>query len=216
MTRDQFQQSLDTLKEFVIEMGELSHNALASSKEVLITKDTELAENIFEGDQKIDEYELKIQKCATQLIARQNPTAGDMRLVISCFKIAIDLERMSDLAVDIANVAKCMEKESTEPLDNIMKMAEICDEMLQQTIKAFETMDSELAKSISLKDDDVDRLFYGTQNKLIEMMIKDKTIISNASHLLLVLRYLERFGDHACNICESIVYISESQRVNLN
>ncbi|MEZ5335523.1 MAG: PhoU domain-containing protein [Methanolobus sp.] len=67
----------------------------------LRTQDAELAEKIFQGDEEIDNYELKIEKCATQLIARQNPTAGDMRLVISCFKIAIDLERMSDLAADI-------------------------------------------------------------------------------------------------------------------
>lgn len=216
MTRDLFQKSLETLKEYVDEMGKLSHKAIADSTQVLKTQDAELAEKIIQGDEIIDEYESKIEKCVTQLIARQNPTAGDMRLVISCFKIAIDLERMSDLSVDIASVAKCLEKEHKEPLDNILKMAEICDEMLQKTIQAFETLDQELAKSTALKDDEVDKLFYGTQNKLIEMMIEDKTIIGNASHLLLVLRYLERFGDHACNICESIVYMADGQRVNLN
>jgi phosphate transport system protein len=216
MPRDQFQQNLNTLKEFVIEMGKLSHNAIVDSVQVLKTQDAELAEKIFQGDEEIDKYELKIEKCTTQLIARQNPTAGDMRLVISCFKIAIDLERMSDLAVDISNVAKCMEKEDSEALNNIVRMANLCDEMLQQTIKAFETLDEELAKDTASKDDEVDRLFYGTQNLLIDMMIEDKAIISNASHLLLVLRYLERMGDHACNICESIVYMTEGKRVNLN
>lgn len=216
MTRDLFQQNLEALKRFIIEMGKLSHKAIADSMQVLKTQDAELAEKIFQGDMAIDEYELKIEKCATQLIARQNPTAGDMRLVVSCFKIAIDLERMSDLAVDISNVAKCMEIRDSEPLDNILKMAELCNEMLQQTIKAFETLDKDLAFETALKDDEVDRLFYTTQRELIEMMIEDKTIISNASHLLLILRYLERFGDHACNICESIVYMVAGQRVNLN
>ncbi|WP_321430110.1 phosphate signaling complex protein PhoU [uncultured Methanolobus sp.] len=216
MARDQFQQNMGTLKEYIIEMGKLSNEAILGSIEVLKTHDAELADIIYQGDEIIDDFELKVEKCSTQLIARQNPTAGDMRLIISCFKIAIDLERMSDLAVDIANVAKCMGNEHTESLDNILKMAEICDEMLQQTIKAFETLDHELAASTALKDEDVDKIFYGTQNRLIELMIEDKATITNASHLLLVLRYFERFGDHACNICESIVYMTTGQRVNLN
>ncbi|WP_340820243.1 phosphate signaling complex protein PhoU [Methanolobus sp. WCC4] len=216
MTRDQFQQDLEKLKGFVIEMGQLSHNSIVDSIQVLRSQDSKLAEKIFQGDEAIDEYELKIEKCATQLIARQNPTAGDMRLVISCFKIAIDLERMSDLAVDIGNVAKCMQRKDTEPLGNILRMAELCEEMLQQAVKAFETLDKELAYDTALKDDEIDRLFYETQSLLIEMMIGDKEFITNASHLLLVLRYLERCGDHACNICESIVYIAAGQRVDLN
>nr|WP_321497201.1 phosphate signaling complex protein PhoU [uncultured Methanolobus sp.] len=216
MTRDLFQQNMGTLKRYIIEMGKLSNEAILGSIQVLKTQDAELAEMIYQGDEIIDDYELKIEKCSTQLIARQNPTAGDMRLIISCFKIAIDLERMSDLAVDIANVAKCMDKEHTEHLNNILKMAEICDEMLQQTIKAFETLDHELAASTARRDEEVDKLFYGTQTKLIESMIEDKALITNASHLLLVLRYLERFGDHACNICESVVYMATGQRVNLN
>lgn len=216
MARDQYQENLETLKGFVIKMGDMSHSAIADSMQVLRTQDVELAEKIFQGDELIDEYELKIEKCSTQLIARQNPTAGDMRLVVSCFKIAIDLERMSDLAVDIANVAKCMEKKDIEPLNNTLKMAELCREMLQQSIKAFETLDKELAYDTALKDDEVDRLFYETQSQLIKMMIRDRETITNASHLLLVLRYLERCGDHACNICESIVYMIAAQRLNLN
>ncbi|SFM66065.1 phosphate signaling complex protein PhoU [Methanolobus profundi] len=216
MARDQFQQNMETLKGFVIEMGELARNAIVDSMQVLRTQDAELAEKIFQGDELIDEYELKIEKCSTQLISRQNPTAGDMRLVVSCFKIAIDLERMSDLAVDIANVAKCMEKNDQEALENILKMAELCDKMLQRSIKAFETLDKEMAYETATKDDEIDRLFYKTQSQLIEKMIGDKSIITSASHLLLVLRYLERCGDHTCNICESIVYIASGQRVKLN
>jgi phosphate transport system protein len=139
-----------------------------------------------------------------------------MRLIISCFKIAIDLERMSDLAVDVSNIANCMEKKNTDTIDDILKMADICEEMLQQAISAFETLDQELAKSTALKDDELDKLFYATHNKLIEMMVEDNSLINCASHLLLVLRYLERMGDHACNICESIVYMTEGKRVNLN
>jgi phosphate transport system protein len=197
-------------------MGKLSHEAIVNSIRVLESQDSELAEKIRNDDEIIDDFELKIEKCSTQLIARQNPTAGDMRLIISCFKIAIDLERMSDLAVDVSNIANCMEKKNTDTIDDILKMADICEEMLQQAISAFETLDQELAKSTALKDDELDKLFYATHNKLIEMMVEDNSLINCASHLLLVLRYLERMGDHACNICESIVYMTEGKRVNLN
>lgn len=216
MTRTLFQQNLESLKGYVSEMGELSHEALVNSIKALSSHDSQLAEKVIQGDEIIDEYELKIEKCVTQLISRQNPTAGDMRLVISCFKIAIDLERISDLAADIASITKCIKQENTEPLDNILKMAELCDEILKQTLKAFEILDKELARATALKDDEIDKLFYGTQTKLIEMMREDKVMISNASYILLILRYLERFGDHACNICESIFYIAEGQRVDLN
>lgn len=216
MTRTLFQQNLDTLKSYIIEMGKKSHEAMVESMHALDHRDRELAEKVIQGDDIIDEYELKVEKCATQLIARQNPTAGDMRLIISCFKIAIDMERMSDLAVDIAKIAKCIDERHVKPFDNIIKMSELCDQMLLQVIRAFETLDKDLAHATALQDDEVDKLFYMTQSDLIQMMLEDKEMIKNASYLLFVLRYLERFGDHACNICESIIYIAEGKRENLN
>ena len=197
-------------------MGTKSQEAVINSMQSLNSLDLELAEKVIQEDEIIDDYELKIEKCASQLIARQNPTAGDMRLVTSCIKIAIDLERMSDLAVDIANMVKCLEQEHTKPFSNILKMGEIGEDMLEQALKAFETMDEKLARSTALKDDMIDQLFHETQTKLIEMMVEDRSMINNASYLLFVLRYLERMGDHACNICESVVYMASGERVDLN
>lgn len=216
MTREQYHQHLDILKRYIIEMGEKSHQAIADSMKSLYSHDIELANKVIQGDEIIDEYEMKIERCVSQLIARQSPTAGDMRFVISCTKIAIDLERMSDLAVDIANMVKCLEQEHTKPFSNVLKMGEIGEEMLEKAIRAFETKDVTLARSTASEDDMIDKLFHQTQSELIEMMAEDRSMINNASYLLFVLRYLERIGDHACNICESVVYIASGERVDLN
>jgi phosphate transport system protein len=216
MIRTQYQQSLNLLKEKIIIMGEETQKAVGNSINALKEIDIELANEVIEGDQIIDDLDETIEKCVHQLIARQSPTAGDMRLVTSCLRISIDIERMADLAVDIARITKRIEGEHVRPLTTIPEMGNIVKNMLHQTIIAFETNDGELARSTAKEDDKVDRLFYSTERELIEMMIEDRSNITNASHLLFVLRYLERMGDHACNICESVVYMASSERVSLN
>ncbi|TGC06781.1 phosphate signaling complex protein PhoU [Methanolobus halotolerans] len=216
MTRTQYQHNLDTLKRYVIEMGDKSYQSVADSMTSLNSLDVGLAEKVIKGDQIIDEYDLMIEKCVSQLIARQSPTAGDMRLVTSCLKMALDLERMSDLAVDIAKITRCIEKKHTKPFPNVLKMAELGKDMLHQSIVAFDTLDEELARRTAAKDDEVDKIFYESQKELIEMMSEDRSMINNASYLLFVIRYLERIGDHACNICESVVYVASGERADLN
>ncbi|WP_342303963.1 phosphate signaling complex protein PhoU [Methanolobus sp. ZRKC5] len=216
MTRTKYHEMLGILKNNVTQMGKLSQDAINNSMKALKELDMELAKSVIDGDQAIDDYEMKIEKCISHIIALQSPTAGDMRFVTACLKITIDLERMSDLAVNVAEVAERIEGEHIKPLINIPKMAETAENMLEQAMIAFASNDVELATSTAKRDDKIDRTFYATEKELIEMMIKDDTIITNASHLLFVLRYLERIGDHACNICESVVYSVSGKRVDLN
>jgi phosphate transport system protein len=216
MTRTKYHESLDILKKDVKDMGKLATEAIDNSIKALKELDKELAKTVIDGDQPIDDYEMKIEKSISQIIALQSPTAGDMRFVTSCLKIAIDIERMSDLAVNIAEITERMEGDHVKPLVDIPKMAEIANSMLEQAMVAFENSDAELAEATAKKDDGIDSLFYAIEKELIEMMIEDDSIITNASHLLFVLRYIERIGDHACNICESIVYIADAKRKDLN
>ncbi len=216
MTRTKYHESLEVLKTDILDMGILTHNAISSSLKALKKLDYGLAESVVEGDKTINDYEMKIENSISQIVARQSPTAGDMRLVISCLKIAIDLERMSDLAVDIAEVAEEIEGEHVKPFEDIPKMVENTNIMLQQAMIAFSNNDAHLAELTAKKDDEIDKAFYFIEKELIDMMLKDKNLISNASKLLFVLRYIERMADHACNICESIVYIAEGQRERLN
>ncbi|WP_340820242.1 phosphate signaling complex protein PhoU [Methanolobus sp. WCC4] len=216
MTRTKYHESLDTLKSDITDMGKLAYEAIDHSIIALKEIDRELAKEVIDGDQVIDDYEMKIEKSISQIIARQSPTAKDMRLVTSCLKIAIDIERMSDLAVNIAEIARDMKGDHVKPLVDIPKMAENARNMLEQAMIAFANDDAKLAKETAEKDDAIDKAFYAIEKELIEMMISDDSIITNTSHLLFVLRYIERIGDHACNICESIVYIVEGQREDLN
>jgi phosphate transport system protein len=216
VVRDRYNRELASLKQNVLTMGEMSQKTIIDSVEALRTLNVELARDVMERDPMIDNYEMQIEKCATRLLALQQPLARDLRLITSSIKIAIDLERMSDLAVNIAEITEKIEGEHVKPLVDIPKMAEIAEEMVKNAIKAFETSDMELAKAAASDDDKIDRLFYDVWLELIGMMIEDPAIITNVSHLIFVLRYLERIGDHASNICESVVYMVSGERVNLN
>ena len=216
MVRERYQKELDSLKQNVVTMGEASQKVILDAVEALRVLDIELAEETIKMDTVIDNYEANIERCTTRLLALQQPLASDLRLITSSFKIAIDLERMSDLAVNIAEIAKKIEGEHVKPLIDIPKMGEIAENMVKNAIRAFETSDVELAKTTAAEDDKVDELFSMVWLELIEMMIEDPSIITNASHLLFVLRYLERIGDHASNICESVVYMVTAERVELN
>ncbi len=216
MTRAKYNESLDVLKDNVTNMGKLAHDAINNSMKALKEIDRGLADSVITADKVIDHHEMEIERSVSQIIALQNPTAGDMRFVTSCLKIAIDIERMSDLAVNIAEITKQIEGEHVKPLVDIPKMAEVASSMLEQTMAAFVNNDAELARSIAKRDDEIDRAFYRIEKELIEMMIEDESIITNASHLLFAIRYIERMGDHSCNICESIVYIANGERVDLN
>lgn len=216
MVRDRYNRELDSLKQKVITMGSLSQKTIIDSVEALRTLNIELARDVMERDAVIDNYEIYIERCATRLLALQQPLARDLRLITSSIKIAIDLERMSDLAVNIAEITKKIKGEHVKPLVDIPKMAEIAEDMVKNAIKAFDISDVELAKAAAAEDDKVDKLFSDVWLELIGMMIEDPAIITNASHLMFVLRYLERIGDHASNICESVVYMVSGERVNLN
>ena len=216
MARERYQRELDSLKRKVVTMGEASQKVILDAVESLRDLNIELAKETIKIDPLIDSYEANIERCATRLLALQQPLASDLRLITSSIKIALDLERMSDLAVNIAEITEKIEGGHVKPLINIPIMGEIAENMVKNAIKAFETSDVKLAKTTASEDDMVDKLFYSTWLELIGMMIEDPTIITNASHLLFVLRYLERIGDHATNICESVVYMVTAERVELN
>lgn len=197
-------------------MGETSQKVILDSTKALKNLDLKLADETIDIDNVIDDSAEDIEKSATHLLALQHPLASDLRLILASIKIATDLERISDQGINIAEIAKSIEGEHVKPLIDIPKMAEIAEDMLQKSLQAFENLDVELAKEAAARDDEVDKLFYDTWMELINMMVEDPTIITNATHLLFVLRYLERIGDHASNICESVIYIAKGERVKLN
>lgn len=142
--------------------------------------------------------------------------ASDLRFVVSTLKITADLRRIVGLSINIAKIPGRVEGEHVKPLIDTKKMADAAAFMLENSLKAFETQDVKLARTVALRDEEVDKLFYAVWVELIEMMAKDTSIISRATNLLFLIRYLERIADHCCNICESVVYLATAERVKLN
>lgn len=197
-------------------MGDLSIIAIKDSVHALKHLDCELADTVIKNDTRIDELDEEVNKLCIHLLALQQPMARDLREIIASLKIIIDLERMSDLAADIAKITERIEGEHIKPLTTIPNMSQLVQEMVSGAMEAYRKRDAALAIEVAKKDDAVDKLFYATWKELIDIMIEDPSKINNASNLLFVLRYLERIGDHASNICESVVYMASGERVELN
>ena len=164
----------------------------------------------------MDKLEEDIEASVFDLLALQQPMASDLRLVVSTLKITADLRRIVGLSINIAKIPGRMEGGHVKPLIDTKKMADAAAFMLENSLKAFEAQDVELARAAARRDEEVDKLFYAVWVELIEMMAKDTSIISRATNLLFLIRYLERIADHCCNICESVVYLATAERVKLN
>ncbi|WP_440954608.1 phosphate signaling complex protein PhoU [Methanosarcina sp. Mfa9] len=216
MVRETYLQQLALLKESVLSLGELAEKILHDSMESVINLDLELARETLDLEPKADRLEYKIEVTINDLIALQQPLAGDLRLVVSALKISADLRRIVGLSINIAKIPGKIEGGHLKPLVDTRRMGDIAEEMLANSLKAFETRDPDLAKGTAALDDDVDKLFYSVWVELIEMMAKDPSIVSKATHLLFLIRYLERIADHCCNVCESVVYLSTAERIKLN
>lgn len=216
MARERYLQQLDLLKESVLSLGEMSELIFRDSMEAVIGLNVELAERTLALEPEADKLEEGIEVSIFDLLALQQPMASDLRLVVSALKIAADLRRIVGLSINIAKIPGKIEGSHIKPLIDTRRMADITADMLANSLKAFETRDSELARAAAARDEEVDKIFYAVWVELLEMMAKDPSIISKATHLLFLVRYLERTADHCCNICESVVYLTTAERVKLN
>ena len=204
------------LKEAVLSFGKTVELIFRDSMIAVIDLDVEMAEKILAFEAKMDEFEEEIEVSILDLLALQQPIASDLRLIVSALKISADLKRIMGLSINIAKIPGKIEGGHIKPLVDSKKMADIAAYMLENSLKAFEMRDQELARATAAKDDEVDKLFYTVWVELIEMMAKDKNIVSRATYLLFMIRYIERIADHCCNICESVVYLATSEHVKLN
>ena len=216
MVRERYLMQLDLLKESVLSLGELSELIFHDSMEAVIDLNVELAKKTLALEPEADKLEEGIEVSIFDLLALQQPMASDLRLVVSALKISADLRRVVGLSINIAKIPGRIEGGHIRPPINMKKMAEIAAYMLENSIKAFETQDAELARATAARDEEVDKLFYAVWVELIEMMAKDTSIISRATYLLFLIRYIERIADHCCNVCESIVYLTTAERVKVN
>ncbi len=217
MVREVYHRDLHKLKEEVISMGSLVSKAIGDSVLSLKNRDVGLAQKVIEMDTEIDAMDHMIEDDCMRLLALQQPMARDLRLIISVLKMSIDLERMGDLALEIAVITKITASvPPVKPLIDIPRMADVCQDMLKNIMIAFENKDVELAKVVAKRDDEIDMLFDQVRRELISYMIEDPKKITGAQHLTFVARYLERIGDHITNLSENVVFMVTGERVELN
>lgn len=216
MVRNKYHEQLDFLKESIVSLGEMTGQIFRDSMESVLELDVELAQRTLDLEPEVDELERAIEVSTFELLALQQPLAGDLRFVISGLKVTADLRRIVGLSINIAKIPGQIKGGHIKPLVDTKKMADFTGEMISKSLRAFETRDSDLARETAALDERVDKLFYAVWVELIEMMAKDPTIISRGTYLLFLIRYLERIADHCCNVCEDAVYLATAERVKLN
>jgi len=202
------------LQDAILRMGGMVERNIYQAVEALKNRNLQLAQQVIDADLEVDELENEVEEECIRLIALRQPMAKDLRAITTAMKITHELERMGDLAVNIAerNVEMC-EEPPLKPLIDIPRMAEHAQLMLRKSLDAFVREDAKLALEVCESDDLLDNLNEQIFRELITFMIEDPKTISRATRLVLVSRYLERFGDHATNIGELVVFMVEGRNI---
>lgn len=210
-----FDEELKGLHKDILKMAVMAQEAIFKSIEALKNRDKLQAQEVIDDDDKIDELELVIDEKCIDLIARHQPMAGDLRFITTGMKINSELERIADLALDIAQrVLELADKPLLKPLIDIPKLSVVAQNMVRDAIDAFVKKDMELAKKVVLSDSQADKLRNLVQDELInDYMAKDPSTAVRAVPLLLIARHLERICDHTTNIAEDVIYMVEGKVV---
>ncbi|AZB43626.1 phosphate signaling complex protein PhoU [Bacillus sp. FJAT-42376] len=215
--RGKFDFDMNTLREKLMEMGRLTEIALEKSIDALENQNIELALEIMEEDEAVDNLDEEINDLSILLIAKQQPVATDLRRIMVAIKISNEMERMADFAVNIAKSAiRIGDDPLIKPIETVKQMHSIASKMLSLSIKAFNEEDIVLAKEVADMDDEVDNLYGQTIRELLEITQDSRESMPQITQLLFVSRYLERFADHATNISENIFYLVKGRHYDLN
>jgi phosphate transport system protein len=207
-----FHQELNHLKEELLKMAGLAEQAIANAIDALVKRDTALAEKTIREDEAINEMELEIDELSLKLLALYQPLAGDLRFITSAMRINIELERIGDLAVNIAERALSLNQEpQLKPYIDIPRMAEITKKMVKDVLDAFVSGDPDLARAVCERDDQVDDLNDQVFRELLSYMLAEPKTITRAVHLIIVSKYLERIADHATNIAEGVIFMVKAR-----
>jgi len=215
--RTTFHKKLRAIQDELLAMGGMVEKAISLSVEALKKRNLKLASQIIADDQKINEKRFEIEETCIQLIATQQPMAGDLRTIISVLSIITELERIGDHAEGIAKIVVMIGDEPPlKPLIDIPRMAAKTIDMLHRSLDAFLCCDENIARQIALEDDEVDQLYDQVFRELISFMLEDPKTITRATRLLWVAHNLERSADRVTNICERIVFTVTGKMYEIN
>ncbi len=212
--KEHFSEKLESLRRQLIGMGAEVENQIRLAIEALVEADAAKARKVIDRDKVIDQMEIKNDEDAIDLLATQQPVAGDLRLLVSALKINADLERIADHAVNIAESAERLSRfRPFKPWIDIPHMAEIARGMLKESLDAFVRKDSALALEVCKRDDLLDEKNKSLIRELLTYMAENPALISASIEIMSVSKNLERVGDLATNIGEEAIYIAEGEMI---
>jgi phosphate transport system protein len=210
--REHFQKELHKLNDLILKMGAMVEKSIFNSVEALKKNNPKMASEVIAADDAIDQIELEIDDLCLELLATQQPMAIDLRFITTGMRIGSDLERIGDLAVDIAQRAvELSAMPLLKPLEDIPKMADLAEKMVHKALDAFVKRDAVMVRSLWQDEEKADGYRDLVSDELIAIMAKDPAVTSRALPLILIARHLERIADHATNIAEDVVYMVEGK-----
>ncbi len=211
----QFNVELEDIRNSVLAMGGIVEQQLADAVTALLDMDSKLAEVVVTSDYKVNALEVSIDEECTQILARRQPTASDLRLVMAVIKTITDLERIGDEAERVGRMALHMAEHSgsSKVLTSLGHMGDLVRRMLHDALDAFARMDVEAAANTMRKDLKVDNEYESILRQLITFMMEDPRSVPRTLDMLWSARSLERIGDRSCNICEYVIYLVKGKDV---
>jgi phosphate transport system protein len=215
-TSKQFDAELEAVRARVLQMGGLVESQIRLAVEALLNGDVGLMNRVIADDHRVNAMEVEVDESCNQIIARRQPAAGDLRMVMTVIKTITDLERIGDEAEKIARMAKLLSQKERLNLpryNEIKHAAELALDMLRKSLDAFARLDLSTAAQVVRQDEQVDEEFRTIMRYLITFMMEDPRTISTALEILFVAKAIERIGDHAKNMSEYVVYMVKGRDV---
>jgi phosphate transport system protein len=207
-----FDDELKDLKAKLLRMGGMVEDQIQGALRALVERDSRLAREIIENDHQVNALDVEVDEDCLRLLALQQPTARDLRLVTTAMKISTELERMSDLAENVCERAiELNEEPQLKPYIDIPRMANWALQMVREALDAFVMSDPVLARKVTADDDFIDDLTQQLFRELLSFMIENPQTITRAIRITFIAKYLERIADHATNVAELVVYMVEGK-----
>jgi phosphate transport system protein len=199
---------LDDLRNKLLSLGGKVETQIATSVRALAERDSALAESVVAADREVNRLEVDIDEACRRLLVLRQPAASDLRFITTALKIVVDLERIGDLAVNIAERAIDLNQSPPlKPVHDLTRLAELCQKQVRAALDAFVDGDVEKAEAVIKGDDLLDAVYHNLFNELVALMMEDPRNIRRANSLLFVAKHLERLGDHATNVAEMVIYM---------
>lgn len=208
MVESRFHSDLEQLKMLILRMATLTEQALDKSVKAMVQRDDDLAEEVLKGDQEINLLEVEVDRHSLRLLALDQPMARDLRFIIGSMRIAVDLERIADQAVNIAQRAIFLNsRPPLPPNKTIEELAETASDMLRMVIASFVNQNADLAMDVCKMDDAADDLNYRILKDMVAYMSTEAPAVERSVSMIILARCLERTADQATNIAESVIFI---------